>query len=108
MASSYAAGKIGCDEFNRRPGTLRRRKMGKHLQWSFDEHSEAFSSTRNQESIAAEGRLDGFYVVRTSLAEQLEPLHERLFELLGIEPHPAPQLSPPPDSGAAAPAKTPT
>ena len=70
MASSYAAGKIDRDEFNRRLGTLRRRKMGKHLQWSFDEHSEAFSSTRNEASIAAEGRLDGFYVVRTSLAEQ--------------------------------------
>ena len=247
MASAYAAGKIDRDEFNRRLGTLRRRKMGKHLQWSFDERSEAFSSTRNQESITAEERLDGFYVVRTSLAEQdlddagvvraykslarverafrslktsglrvrpifhwkaervrahlllcmlayylewhlrrqlapllfseedepqhaggpvgplqrsaaaqrkdrtrqtadgslplqsladllaglgtlsaaelhyeqvpgyavptlskLEPLHERVFELLGFQPHPAPALSQPPDSGAAAPAKTPT
>ncbi len=70
MASAYAAGKIDRDEFNRRLGTLRRRKMGKHLQWCFDEHTEAFSSTRDEESIAAEARLDGFYVVRTSLAEQ--------------------------------------
>ncbi|MDE0261418.1 MAG: IS1634 family transposase [Bryobacterales bacterium] len=70
MANAYAAGKIDRDELNRRLGTLRRRKMGKHLQWSFDERSEAFSSTRNEASIAAEGRLDGFYVVRTSLAEQ--------------------------------------
>jgi len=247
MASAYAAGKIDRDEFNRRLGTLRRRKMGKHLQWSFDERSEAFSSTRNEESIAAEERLDGFYVVRTSLAEQdlddagvvraykslarverafrslktsglrvrpifhwkaervrahlllcmlayylewhlrrelapllfseedepqhaggpvgplqrsaaaqrkdrtrqtedgslplqsladllaglgtlsavelhyeqvpgyavptlsqLEPLHERVFELLGFQPHPAPALSQPPDSGTTAPAKTPT
>jgi len=247
MASAYAAGKIDRDEFNRRLGTLRRRKMGKHLQWSFDERSEAFCSTRNEESIAAEERLDGFYVVRTSLAEQdlddagvvraykslarverafrslktsglrvrpifhwkaervrahllvcmlayylewhlrrqlapllfseedepqhaggpvgprqrsaaaqrkdrtrqtedgslplqsladllaglgtlsavelhyeqvpgyavptlsqLEPLHERVFELLGFQPHPAPALSQPPDSGTTAPAKTPT
>lgn len=70
MASAYAAGKIDRDEFNRRLGTLRRRKMGKHLQWCFDEHTEAFRSTRDEESIAAEARLDGFYVVRTSLAEQ--------------------------------------
>ena len=70
MAAAYAAGKIDRDEFNRRLGTLRRRKMGKHLQWSFDEHSEAFSCTRNEDSIAAEQRLDGFYVVRTSLSEQ--------------------------------------
>ena len=247
MASAYAAGKLDRDEFKRRLGTLWRRKMGKHLQWSFDERSEAFSSTRNQESIAAEQRLDGFYVVRTSLAEQdlddaavvrayqslarverafrslktsglrvrpifhwkaervrahllvcmlayylewhlrrqlapllfsqqdepqhaggplgprqrsaaaqrkdrtrqtadgslplqsladllaglgtlcavelhyqqvpgyalptlskLEPLHERVFELLGFQPHPAPALSQPPDRGAAAPARTPT
>lgn len=247
MASAYAAGKIDRDELNRRLGTLRRRKMGKHLQWSFDERSAAFSSTRNEASIAAEGRLDGFYVVRTSLAEQdlddaavvraykslarverafrslktsglrvrpifhwkaervrahlllcmlayylewhlrrqlapllfseegepqhaggpvgplqrsaaakrkdctrqsedgslplqsladllaglgtlsaaelkyeqvpgyavptlsqLEPLHERVFELLGFQPHPAPALSPPPDSGGAASAKPPT
>lgn len=70
MASAYAAEKIDRDEFNRRLGTLRRRKMGKHLQWCFDEDSEAFTSTRNEESLAAEGRLDGFYVVRTSLSEQ--------------------------------------
>ena len=70
MAAAYAAGKIDRDEFNRRLGTLRRRKMGKHLQWSFDEHSEAFCSTRNEDSIAAEQRLGGFYVVRTSLSEQ--------------------------------------
>ena len=70
MASAYAAGKIDRDELNRRLGTLRRRKMGKHLLWSFDARSEAFTSTRNEESLAAEGRLDGFYIVRTSLAEQ--------------------------------------
>ncbi len=70
LAAAYAAGQLERDEFNRRLGTLRRRKMGKHLQWSFDEHSAAFSSTRNEASIAAEARLDGFYIVRTSLTAQ--------------------------------------
>ena len=70
MATAYAAGRIDRDEFNRRLGTLRKRKMGKHLQWSFDEHTEAFRSARKPDSIAAEARLDGLYVVRTSLAEE--------------------------------------
>jgi len=39
---------------------------------------------------------------------QLEPLRERVFALLGFQPHPAPALDPPPNSGGAESAKTPT
>lgn len=39
---------------------------------------------------------------------ELEPLHERVFELLGFQPHPAPALSEPPDNPGNAPPKTPT
>ena len=70
MAADYTAGKFDRDEFNRRLGTLRRRKMGKHFEWTFDEKTEAFSSTRKRESIAAEERLDGIYVIRTNLQEE--------------------------------------
>ena len=44
--------------------------MGKHFEWSFDEWTEAFTSTRKQESIAAEERLDGIYVIRTNLSAE--------------------------------------
>ena len=37
-----------------------------------------------------------------------EPLHERVFELLGFQPHPAPALSKPPEHAGRAPTKTPT
>ncbi|MCY4584343.1 MAG: hypothetical protein OXE50_16345 [Chloroflexi bacterium] len=36
-----------------------------------------------------------------------EPPHERVFELLGFQPHPAPALSKPPEHAGSAP-KTPT
>ena len=39
---------------------------------------------------------------------ELEPLHERVFELLGFQPHPAPALSKPPEHAGRAPIKTPT
>jgi hypothetical protein len=39
---------------------------------------------------------------------ELEPLHERVFELLGIQPHPAPALSEPPASEHSSPPKTPS
>ena len=67
LAADYAARKFDRDELNRHPGTLRRRKMGKHFEWSFGEQTEAFSSTRKQESIAAEQRLDSVYVIRITL-----------------------------------------
>ena len=70
LAADYAARKFERDELIRRLGTLRRRKMGKQFEWSFDEQTEAFSSTRKQESIAAEERLDGIYVIRTNLSAE--------------------------------------
>ena len=39
---------------------------------------------------------------------ELEPLHERVFELLGFQPHPAPALSAPPDSAGKALPRTPS
>ena len=50
-AARYTAGKYDRDEFNRRLGGLRRRKMGKHFEWTFEEGTGAFS-------LAAEGRVD--------------------------------------------------
>ena len=69
LAARYTAGKYDRDEFNRRLGGLRRRKMGKHFEWTFEEGTGAFSSRRKDESIRAEGRLDGIYVIRTSLEQ---------------------------------------
>ena len=70
LAAGYAAGRYDRDEFNRRLGGLRRRRMGKHFEWTFDERTEAFTSRRKQASIEAEERLDGIYVIRTNLEEQ--------------------------------------
>ena len=70
LAARYTAGKYDRDEFNRRLGGLRRRKMGKHFEWTFEEGTGAFSSRRKEESIRAERRLDGIYVIRTSLAQE--------------------------------------
>ncbi len=70
LAAGYAAGRYDRDEFNRRLGGLRRRRLGTHFEWTFDEQTEAFSSRRKQESIRAEERLDGIYVIRTSLQEE--------------------------------------
>ena len=73
LAAAYAAGRYDRDEFNRRLGQLRRRRMGKHFEWTFDEQTEEFSSRRKEDSIQAEQRLDGIYVIRTSLEpEQLD------------------------------------
>ncbi len=70
LAARYTAGKYDRDEFNRRLGGLQRRKMGKHFEWTFEEGTGAFSSRRKDESIRAEGRLDGIYVIRTSLEQE--------------------------------------
>ena len=59
LAAGYAAGRYDRDEFNRRLGGLRRRRLGKHFEWTFDAQTEAFNSRRKQESIRAEERLDG-------------------------------------------------
>ena len=61
------AGKHDRDELNRRLGTLRRRKMGKHFQWECDERTEEFTSTGKADSITAGERLDGICVIRTNL-----------------------------------------
>jgi transposase len=51
---------------------LNRRKVGKHF--VLDIADRHFSFRRNTETIAEEARLDGFYVIRTSVpAEQLYP-----------------------------------
>ncbi len=58
----------GTDKIGLRVGKVRNKfKMAKH----FDLHitDEAFSFTRNQNSIAAEAALDGIYVLRTSLPD---------------------------------------
>lgn len=70
LAAAYAAGTVDRDECNRRLGGLRRRKMGKHFRWTFDAETEAFRAERKAESIAAEARLDGLYVIRTSLTKE--------------------------------------
>jgi transposase len=57
----------GTDTIALRVGKVRNKfKMAKHF--DLDITDEAFSFTRNQDSIAAEAALDGIYVLRTSLA----------------------------------------
>ncbi|CCK59089.1 IS1634 family transposase [Mycobacterium canetti] len=56
----------GTDKIALRVGKVRNKfKMAKHFH--LDITDEAFSFTRNQDSIAAEAALDGIYVLRTSL-----------------------------------------
>ena len=56
----------GRDWINRRVGReANRRKVEKHFQITVSD--EALTWSRNQEKIAAEARLDGLYVIRTSL-----------------------------------------
>ena len=45
--------------------------MGKHFEWTFEEGTGKFSSRRKEESIRAEGRLDGIYVIRTSVVSNI-------------------------------------
>ncbi len=47
---------------------INKRKVKKHFQLVIDDNSFAYS--RNQEKIAEEAALDGFYVLRTNLAER--------------------------------------
>ena len=67
LAARYQEGALDRDEVNRRLGTLRRRKMDKHFQFRFAESDAAFRFARDAESIAAQARLDGLYVIRTNL-----------------------------------------
>ena len=58
----------GQDKIALRVGKVRNKfKMAKHF--DLDITDEAFTFTRNQDSIAAEAALDGIYVLRTSLPE---------------------------------------
>ena len=58
----------GQDKIALRVGKVRNKfKMAKHFHLDITE--EAFTFTRNQDSIAAEAALDGIYVLRTSLPE---------------------------------------
>ena len=59
----------GIDTIALRVGKVRNKfKMAKHFH--LDITDEAFTFTRNQDSIAAEAALDGIYVLRTSLPTQ--------------------------------------
>jgi transposase len=58
----------GQDKIGLRVGRVRNKfKMAKHFDLEITD--EAFSFTRNQDSIAAEAALDGIYVLRTSLPD---------------------------------------
>jgi transposase len=59
----------GQDKIGLRVGKVRNKfKMAKHFHLEITD--EAFTFTRNQDSIAAEAALDGIYVLRTSLPTQ--------------------------------------
>src|SRR5271168_837911 len=62
----------GAGEIGKAVGAvLGKRKMGKHFEQTITDHS--FDFARKDDTIAAEARFDGFYVLRTSLsAEQLD------------------------------------
>jgi Transposase DDE domain len=58
----------GTDKIALRVGTVRNKfKMAKHFHLEITD--EAFTFTRNQDSIAAEAALDGIYVLRTNLPD---------------------------------------
>jgi transposase len=62
----------GTDKIALRVGKVRNKfKMAKHF--DLDITDEAFTFTRNQDSIAAEAALDGIYVLRTSLPDESLP-----------------------------------
>lgn len=69
LATRYAEGKIERDEFNRKLGALKRRKMAKHFDYKFNKKTGAFSFTCKDKSIAEEESLDGLYVIRTNVEE---------------------------------------
>lgn len=60
----------GKDEIGVRLGkTIKRFKVGKHFNWEITENS--FSYERNVEKIEKEARLDGLYVIRTSVKKEI-------------------------------------
>ena len=59
----------GADRIGERVGrVIGKYKMAKHFTWSIDDEG-VFTYRRNDAAIAAEARLDGLYVIRTSLPE---------------------------------------
>ena len=70
LAERHKAGSLDRDQLNQGLGALRRRKMAKYFHFRFTEADAAFSFQRNTESIDAEARLDGLYVLRTNLDEE--------------------------------------
>ena len=59
----------GADRIGERVGkVIGKYKMAKHFTWSIDDGG-AFTYRRNDAAIAAEARLDGLYVIRTSLPQ---------------------------------------
>ncbi len=59
---------VGCDKIGLRVGkVLGKYKVGKHFELEITENS--FTYRRNQEKIDEEARLDGVYVIRTSVSD---------------------------------------
>lgn len=68
LAAQYAAGTISRDRLSEKIGEARRWKMLKHIDHRFDDEGH-FHWCRNEERIRDEKRLDGFYIIRTNVAE---------------------------------------
>ena len=67
---AHRRGPKGKDKIARAVGRIENRyKLAKHFDIAVAE--DGFTVHRNQARIAAEARLDGFYVIRTSLAENV-------------------------------------
>jgi transposase len=74
----------GTDKIALRVGKVRNKfKMAKHFH--LDITNDAFSFTRNQDSIAAEAALDGIYVLRTSLPPHTLERDEVVLRYTGLE-----------------------
>ena len=74
----------GTDKIALRVGKVRNKfKMAKHFH--LDITNDAFSFTRNQDSIAAEAALDGIYVLRTSLPPHTLERDEVVLRYKGLE-----------------------
>jgi hypothetical protein len=70
IRKSVAAGRLkDTDKIGIRVGkVIGKHKVGKHFAW--DITSDGFTFRRNEENIAAEARLDGIYVIRTTITAQ--------------------------------------
>jgi hypothetical protein len=70
IRASVAAGRLkDTDKIGIRVGkVIGKHKVGKHFTW--DITSDGFTFRRNEENIAAEARLDGIYVIRTTMTAE--------------------------------------